>query len=92
MTGLEQGGGAVHLVEALPALDQQFTLEVTAGDGTDVVPIGGDVLVWADSGVNAVWGTPGVLGRIATDGTDVWTALKDNPTNTQDGWVKTYNG
>jgi hypothetical protein len=80
----------IAAIEALPALDHQFTLEITAGDGTDVVPIGGDVLVWDDSGVDEVLGTPATLGRLATDGTDVWTALKNDPTTTQDGWVKTF--
>lgn len=37
-----------------------------------------------------VLGTPAHLGRIATDGTDVWTALKEDPTTSQDGWVKTF--
>ena len=37
-----------------------------------------------------VLGTPAPLGRLATDGTDVWTALKDDNTTRQDGWVKTF--
>jgi hypothetical protein len=37
-------------------------------------------------------GTPAKLGRLATDGTDVWTALVENETVTQSAWVKTFNG
>lgn len=37
-----------------------------------------------------VLGTPATLGRLATDGTDVWTALTNDPTTAQAGWVKTF--
>lgn len=39
-----------------------------------------------------VLGTPGRLGRKANDGTDEWTAMKNDNTTTQDGWVKTFSG
>lgn len=36
-------------------------------------------------------GTPAKLGRLATDGTDVWTAMKDDLTGTDSTtWVKTF--
>lgn len=87
----------IAAVEAVSS--SHFTLDVTAGDGSDVVPIGGDVLDWNSSGVDEVAGTPGKLGRLAVgfatgESTvkSVWTSMKDDPTTTQDGWVKTFTG
>ena len=78
---------AVNLAE-----NREVEMEVTAGDGADVIPLDGEPIELS-GGVDeipAVLGTPADLGRLATDGTDVWMALKDDPTTTQDGWVKIF--
>lgn len=89
----------ISAMQAIAGPERQFSTEITAGDGTDVVPIGGDVLDWNDSGVDEVPGTPAKLGRLAigfATGEEtvksVWTAFTDDPTTTQAGWVKTYTG
>lgn len=62
----------------------------TAGNGiatTATLTAGGFGAATLTGGTD---GTPANLGRTATDGTDVWTALTDDPTVTQAGWVKTF--
>ena len=54
---------------------------------TDGLTAGGFGAATLTGGVD---GTPGKLGQLATDGTDVWTALTEDLTTTQAGWVKTF--
>lgn len=70
-------------------------IDCTAGAGLQTTVIeatAGVTLTGGSNVVPAVPGTPGRLGRLATDGTDVWTALVENQTTTQAGWVKTFTG
>jgi len=60
---------------------------VGAGDGATLCT---DSTTTLTGGADQIDGTPGKLGRIATDGTDVWTAMVENQTTTQAGWVKTF--
>lgn len=64
---------------------------MTAGAITNGTEVAGEGTETLTGGTDATPGTPAKLGRIATDGTSVWTALKDDQTITQDGWVKTYD-
>lgn len=62
-------------------------LVLAAASGTVTGAIAAVAATALTGGIN---GTPAKLGRIATDGTDVWTALVEDPTVTQAGWVKTF--
>jgi len=64
---------------------------------TSNVPAIGNAIVTFTSGADAIPGTPAHLGReaiyLATPGdastASVWKAMKEDPTTTQDGWIKT---
>ena len=66
-----------------------FLSGIVGGTSTTVCIAGTTTLT---GGSNAVPGTPARMGRIAIDGGDVWTAMADNATITQAGWVKTFTG
>ena len=70
------------------------SVRMIGGDTTNgtTLCVPNEISQGVNGGTDEVLGTPARLGRTATDGTDVWTALKDDPTTTQDGWVKTFTG
>lgn len=75
---------AAQVTTALEAFDFITVADTGASDGTGVMIAETQPFTLGEDG------TPAMLGRLASDGTDVWTALVSNPTVTQDGWVKTF--
>lgn len=80
---------AADVITAVNAETNSAALVTAAAEGT----VTGHIHAVAETNLaGGINGTPANLGRIATDGTDVWTALVEDPHVTQSGWVKTYNG
>jgi hypothetical protein len=79
-----------------------MTAELTGGDGGDGIGAGvvealpetnlaegSDMMILQVETI----GTPGWLGRIATDGTDIWTCMLPNMNGlSPNAWVRTYSG
>ena len=66
---------------------------VGSGDGATLCTDSTTTLTGGTNADPEHLGTPARLGRIATDGTDVWTAMKDDLTGTDSTtWVKTFTG
>lgn len=80
---------AADVITAVNAEAAAAALVLAAASGTVTGAIAAVAATALTGGIN---GTPAKLGRIATDGTDVWTALVEDPTVTQAAWVKTFNG
>jgi hypothetical protein len=88
-TGRDVGGaiynaGTITVTAVVKGADANaIALSLGAGNAGSMA-IGGATLA------GGVDGTPAVIGRLATDGTDVWTALVNDTTVEQAGWVKTF--
>lgn len=80
---------AQQVIDAVEADAEASDLVTPAANGTVTGAVAAVAAAHLSGGVD---GTPAKLGRTATDGTDVWTALVEDNTTSQHSWVKTFNG
>lgn len=79
---------AVEIVAAVVDLGETCPL-LAAGEGTGKPDFANDVVTWSDLGSDVtpeVIGTTATLGRLATDGTDVWAAIKPSDGTADSVW------
>jgi hypothetical protein len=79
---------AVEIVAAVVALGETCPL-LAAGEGTGKPDFANDVVTWSELGSDItpeVIGTTATLGRLATDGTDVWAAIKPSDGTADSVW------